>query len=483
MAFLKKIGKIKKVASALGGVSDLLPDAVSDLLPDAVNDLVDNIDADTDVGLEDIKDKVLSSDTYDDFKENITRGEGVEKIKKRLTDKESINDLKDNLISLAKKKRFFGKHDSVDDSIENSLSSSLEPEQELFVAAQQREIYASIDNEQHGPYDEIQFKRLIENHLIDASTLVWQDGMPDWQPAGQAVPEFFNLATVPPIPPIPPIPPHMPGVDFLTTNHIDIPEGVNCLDEDFEIDENVTSITLPSTLKKLDSEVFCEKTKLRIIDFSKVTKLKTIPEYCFMGCSSLEEIVIPEGVLEIEYDAFEGCSSLRKIVLPSTLQDMSQLADKGLIANKGLKNLKIIDFSKVYQLRTIPEYCFDGCNNLEEIVIPEGVMEIEYDAFEGCSSLRKIVLPSTLQNMSQLADKGLKNLKIIDFSKVCQLRTIPEYCFAGCNNLEEIVIPEGVMEVEEEAFDDCKKLKRIVVPSTLNNVQNIPANLIVYKKC
>ena len=64
MAFLKKIGKIKKVASALGGVSDLLPDAVSDLLPDAVsdllpdavNDLVDNIDADTDVGLEDIKD-------------------------------------------------------------------------------------------------------------------------------------------------------------------------------------------------------------------------------------------------------------------------------------------------------------------------------------------------------------------------------------------------------------------------------------------
>ena len=403
MAFLKKIGKIKKVASALGGVSDLLPDAVSDLLPDAVNDLVDNIDADTDVSLEDIKDKVLSSDTYDDFKENITRGGGVEKIKKRLTDKESINDLKDNLISLAKKKRFFGKHDSVDDSIENSLSSSLEPEQELFVAAQQREIYASIDNEQHGPYDEIQFKRLIENHLIDASTLVWQDGMPDWQPAGQAVPEFFNLATVPPIPPIPP---HMPGVDFLTTNHIDIPEGVNCLDEDFEIDENVTSITLPSTLKEFYSDVFSEKSNLRRIDFSRVTQLKTIPENCFMGCSSLEEIVIPEGGLEIEYDAFEGCSSLRKIVLPSTLQ-----------------------------------------------------------------------------NMSQLADKGLKNLKIIDFSKVCQLRTIPEYCFAGCNNLEEIVIPEGVMEVEEEAFDDCKKLKRIVVPSTLNNVQNIPANLIVYKKC
>ena len=464
MAFLKKIGKIKKVASALGGVSDLLPDAVSDLLPDAVNDLVDNIDADTDVGLEDIKDKVLSSDTYDDFKENITRGEGVEKIKKRLTDKESINDLKDNLISLAKKKRFFGKHDSVDDSIENSLSSSLEPEQELFVAAQQREIYASIDNEQHGPYDEIQFKRLIENHLIDASTLVWQDGMPDWQPAGQAVPEFFNLATVPPIPP------HMPGVDFLTTNHIDIPEGVNCLDEDFEIDENVTSITLPSTLKEFYSDVFSEKSNLRRIDFSRVTQLKTIPENCFMGCKNLEEIVIPEGVQTIEFGAFDGCSNLRSIVLPSTLRTISALTDDG-----GLDNLVSVDFSRVTQLKTIPEFCFMGCKNLENIVIPEGVQTIEFGAFDGCSNLRSIVLPSTLRTLSALAEDGfLDNLVSIDFSRVAQLKTIPEYCFQGCKNLEYIALPEGVKNVEPEAFDGCKNLKRIDVPSTLKDYENIP---------
>ena len=43
--------------------------------------------------------------------------------------------------------------------------------------------YAMIENVQRGPYNEVQFKRLVDNGLADADPLVWKQGMDDWAPA------------------------------------------------------------------------------------------------------------------------------------------------------------------------------------------------------------------------------------------------------------------------------------------------------------
>lgn len=387
MAFLKKLGKVAKVAKTISSIP-VIGDVVGDIIPDEISDNIEGLE---DLGVDGLEDV---ADTLQDALDNVS-----DDLQDSLEDKESlIEQAKGGLSKFVKNQNFLKKKKISDLNIPHVTSTHpIQSSEPTLPVLPELSIYAAIDNEQHGPYDALQFKRLIENQMINSSTLVWQNGMDGWLPAGQAVPEFFNLGNMPPIP-------HpASGVVFTTTNHVDIPEGIECLEEDYEIDDNVESITLPSTIKEIEYGVISEKKWLKQIDFSRVTQLRTITECLFTGCRSLEEIIVPEGVLEIEYGAFEGCTSLRRIVLPSTLQDMSQLADK-----------------------------------------------------------------------------GLKNLKIIDFSKVYQLRTIPEYCFAGCNNLEEIIIPEGVEEVGEEAFDGCKNLKRIIVPSTLNDVQNIPANLIVF---
>ena len=74
--------------------------------------------------------------------------------------------------------------------------------------------YALIDNKQYGPYDKIQFKRLVDNDMVNMDTLVWKEGMAQWQ-AAKDVPdmeEFFPKKTsqTPPPPPTtmgPPPPP------------------------------------------------------------------------------------------------------------------------------------------------------------------------------------------------------------------------------------------------------------------------------------
>ena len=62
----------------------------------------------------------------------------------------------------------------------------------------------AINGQQYGPYNMQQMLQMAQSGQINASTLVWAPGMPQWSAAG-IVPELAQLfmATPPPIPPTP----------------------------------------------------------------------------------------------------------------------------------------------------------------------------------------------------------------------------------------------------------------------------------------
>ena len=66
----------------------------------------------------------------------------------------------------------------------------------------------AINGQQYGPYNVQQMQQMAQSGQINASTLVWAPGMPQWATAG-SVPELAQLfmATPPPVPSAPPIPP------------------------------------------------------------------------------------------------------------------------------------------------------------------------------------------------------------------------------------------------------------------------------------
>ena len=72
----------------------------------------------------------------------------------------------------------------------------------------------------------------------------------------------------------------------------------------------------------------------------------------FENCTSLEEILIPEGVEEIPERAFYRCHSLKSIQLPSTL-------------------------------RKIGKEAFAFCIQLEDILLPESVVVEERAFYKG----------------------------------------------------------------------------------------------------
>ncbi|MBO4803202.1 MAG: leucine-rich repeat protein, partial [Muribaculaceae bacterium] len=85
-----------------------------------------------------------------------------------------------------------------------------------------------------------------------------------------------------------------------------VPEGTLVIGhEAFRGASGLTTVTMPKTLRQIES-------------------------LGFLDCSSLEGIDIPEGVTTIEYSAFSGCSAMTYADLPSTLTSLGYLAFNGV---------------------------------------------------------------------------------------------------------------------------------------------------------
>lgn len=89
----------------------------------------------------------------------------------------------------------------------------------------------------------------------------------------------------------------------------------------------------------------------------------------------------------------------------------------------------------------IGEYCFDDCDRLTTVKLPETVKYVEWRAFCDCDNLRGIVLPEGLLYIGGEA-------------------------FADCSELEAIRIPASVETIESSAFDWCGKLKYVFFDGT-----------------
>lgn len=96
----------------------------------------------------------------------------------------------------------------------------------------------------------------------------------------------------------------------------------------------------------------------------------------------IEEVDIPDNVVNIGQEAFYACDNLKKVTLP--------------------KNLKIIERS-----------AFNYCRCLQRLELPKGTIHIDYRAFRDCIQLEEIIIPDTVGYIGEEAFKGCDNLTIV----------------------------------------------------------------------
>ena len=188
--------------------------------------------------------------------------------------------------------------------------------------------------------------------------------------------------------------------------------------------------------------------------------LKVIPENAFYHCLSLSSIVIPEGVEEIGDYAFYGCSALTSIQFPTTLR---------IIGTRSFHTSKITNLEFPNGLMKIGDYAFYGSNYITSLVIPNTVLSIGVSAFERCNSLVSVVLSNSLVHLYSWAFAYCSKLAFVDIP--ASLTGIAAMTFYN-TAITSLSIPEGVTYIGTEAFSNCYSLEIVNFPTTLTSISD-----------
>ena len=186
--------------------------------------------------------------------------------------------------------------------------------------------------------------------------------------------------------------------------------------------KNLTTVELPESLTDISNNAFANCTSLTDVDFSKCTNLKHLNGVKFN--SNHTNISNGDG----EQNEFLNCTALTRI-----------------------------DLSNCTKLERIWSSGFEGCTNLEEVILPSTTQMIGQKTFKDCSKLTIINIPDSLIYISQHAFDNDTALKNINLNKV---QTIKESAFWN-SGLETINLPDSLTYVEQFAFGLCNNLQKI----------------------
>lgn len=155
----------------------------------------------------------------------------------------------------------------------------------------------------------------------------------------------------------------------------------------------------------LEEGEFMDRVDLEEVVIGEGCGVTVIPDYAFLGCTSLRKVTLPEGLKKIGFQAFSECSALEEINFPTSLEDI------GSNAFAYCTSLDNVQFP--VKLKHIGHNAFSFCDSLKEAILPDSLEEIESYAFSDCGSLKKVRLPANDRLLGELMMNCCPNLREI----------------------------------------------------------------------
>ena len=195
--------------------------------------------------------------------------------------------------------------------------------------------------------------------------------------------------------------------------------------------------------------------------------------YAFCDHENLVSIMIPDSVTSIGNAAFEECSSLTDIIIPDSVTVIGDNVFEGCSS--------LITIAIPNSISSIGNFAFSGCSNLTSITIPNSVTSIGKGVFSKCFGLRNIIIEEeniTFINIDGvLFNKQQHSLLFYppiksDVSYVVSdgVISIEDYAFDNCRKLRSIVLPDTVTIIGKGAFHECLSLKDMTIPASVTMI-------------
>ena len=215
-------------------------------------------------------------------------------------------------------------------------------------------------------------------------------------------------------------------------------------------------IILPEGLVEIGERAFSYAIHLESINIP--SKLQKLGIYCFSDCMSLatNPLQLPEGLTDIPAMCFMNCESLDEIILPTTIKHIGE----GAFYRAKIKCINFPD-----GLQSIGNAAFYS-SDLEEVLLPNSCQQFSgTHHFALNHELRKINLPHGVTVIPNCFVYNDINLSEFDFPSTVE--TIGADALSTCMVLSDVLLHEGLKEVESNAFWYCSTFKNLVFPSSL----------------
>ena len=239
------------------------------------------------------------------------------------------------------------------------------------------------------------------------------------------------------------------------------------------------------------------------------SRTKEIKAGAFVECRNLTKLVLPNALEKIGDGAFEFFDMLERLTIPRSVIVLEgnpfSKWDGQLIClspnfsyNAGvlMDNKRLISYRTYmssYKVRVgieiIEKQAFEANEYIRKIQLPATCHTIGNDAFMNCTNLNYINISNAIKEIGGGAFycSGLTELEVEGISVIksgafggsrlkkiklgCDVKKIEDQAFIDSIQLEEVILSEGLIEIDEMAFANCKKLKKINIPNSLKVIK------------
>ncbi len=191
--------------------------------------------------------------------------------------------------------------------------------------------------------------------------------------------------------------------------------------------------------------------------------VKGICRYAFMGNDLVKEIVFPEGLYYIGWQALNNMTALEKLYIPASVRYIegtvsdSQVNEYGILTGcTALKEVVVDPKNEVY-------CSYQNCIINMEYGRVIAATEISTLPASGYVDTKSKVYPRVYIN--EIGDEAYAGSNIVGtFTLPDHVTKIGFGAFANCTELHTMVLSKDIQDIGRGAFMGCEKLRELVVP-------------------
>ena len=224
-------------------------------------------------------------------------------------------------------------------------------------------------------------------------------------------------------------------------------------------------VLIPDSVVEIGYQAFrsCKSlTSIRIPN-----SVKTIGQEAFYKCCSLKLVAFGDSVESIGPDAFSCCDNLHVVRLPRNVSYVGSHAfDCPVIVDEKNECFSSADGVLFNKDKTIL-LAFPRINGKASYRIPDGVKTIATSAFSGCETLRSVTMPDSMTTIEKSAfgGSGLKSVAIGN-----GVTEIGSCVFSNCEELAAVTMGNNVRSIGPEAFSYCNRLVSVELSDSVCSI-------------